>query len=965
MKTGKTINKIIAVILAAFVCLSSISFAAEEADNNNYGNLENEKTENVGGNQGDGADGDNEEESLENEKNVSEENSENENHGDEISLTPGANNAYVVFDKKIKSSKMTFEDGIAQGIKDVSDPNYSEEFTMDGITGRRVYKANYVNLTVDPSYYSKDDHKFLFLITYYDFGPQVGYFHVRYGNEQGKYSSVSIAKRGIVPKWCTARLILDDVGFGGNIGGKYDIRILTNLYNAFAKVEVVNLSAIERSGGDVDLGTVNSIQQEALKQLGLYSGKDEKGNEAGLEQKLTRGEAIKNLICAVGKKDEVTPKKCSFSDVKGDLAKYVAYAESMGIVKGTDDGRFMPDEPATPRELLVFYMRFLNIDEPDIYENAFSVAKKEGLLLDSDVVLFADKPLIRDNFVAIAYNALRIRNKKSGSSPLEELLREGKITGEALDSTGIAELAAYKYIIPQKIPKIKKTDPETGREYYYLNFNGDKSIRSYVNQQEWNSDATKFIIGNDKTDGMYEYDTETEMMTFLDYASVGSSLTAVVNKNDQIFYKNTNNELWQMDWKTKNKKMIGKLPGGVTGGDGISVMDNGKYIGCKWLQKLDDEDYLNGVNRYRILARLNCETGEWYTERSHEFNDIPDAPSLGHPIINPVDENIMFFCHEGDSSIVPDRLWVANLATGEDWNVFRQAERFDGKTGEGSGHELWTADGKNLIFVKYPMKTQVGKTGICRVSLDGSEREYYNGDYNYWHCTVSDDGEWVAGDTNNSPREIALVSTKTYKSTLLVKFRVGPSSQHPYQPHPTLSGNGKMIAWQMVDDSDMLGTAWMDISDITGKEIRGGKEKLSETLSYVNYEDSECEVKKTQKNGAGCFEINPGNCMFVDVNDEIIKAPNANLKIKFGYLDEGRQPAVLKYTTSVEGKTEYANCENAFVEIKRNGSGKWKTAEVELKNISLMNSGKHISDFSVSGKHSKLYIKDITVEINK
>ena len=60
----------------------------------------------------------------------------------------------------------------------------------------------------------------------------------------------------------------------------------------------------------------------------------------------------------------------------------------------------------------------------------------------------------------------------------------------------------------------------TGREYYYINFEGTSALRPYITQQSWNYDGTKFIFGNNETQAMYEYDTVNETIRFLDYARV-------------------------------------------------------------------------------------------------------------------------------------------------------------------------------------------------------------------------------------------------------------------------------------------------------------------------------------------------------------------------------------------------------------------------------------------------------------
>ena len=45
-----------------------------------------------------------------------------------------------------------------------------------------MYKENYVYLDIDESFYEEGDNEFMVAITYWDFGPDVGYFHFEYNS---------------------------------------------------------------------------------------------------------------------------------------------------------------------------------------------------------------------------------------------------------------------------------------------------------------------------------------------------------------------------------------------------------------------------------------------------------------------------------------------------------------------------------------------------------------------------------------------------------------------------------------------------------------------------------------------------------------------------------------------------------------------------------------------------------------
>lgn len=962
MKIRLNLFKTTAVIIMLTMLTVMMSYAADTTDVNYEDDEITERQE--FDNPNDGTESDNswvtENESAE----IIEETDIKDNENtDEVSLIPGENNAYVVIGESVQSNMMTFYDGIEAGIKDQDNIMYSEPFEMDGIVGRRVYKSNRVRFKVDSKYYQPEDNQFILLITFYDFGPAQGTFGVRYCSESG-VSAVTVVKPGITPRWMTQRVLLNDVKFDAHMEGNADIEISTNLYNAFAKIELINLSAVMRSGGDVSLGTVNSVQAGTLEELGLMRGKNGEPATMGLEETLTRGEAIRMLLDATGYEDEAINEKmsCSFNDVLSDLKYYIGFAEKLGIVKGTGDGKFNPERDATPRELLMFYFRLLGIDEDNMYENAMEIAQDNQLLSPLDMVLFPDRSLTRDNFVAIAYNSMSVKSKLTGYSPLERLIRSGVITGEMLDKTGVPEMSGYKYIIPTQMEPKKIVDEKSGRTYYYLNFNGKNFLRNYFDKLEWNSDETKFLVGSGDTQSMYEYDTTTGLLTFLDFCDVTSSLTATVTPNDQIFYRASGrSEIWQMNWKTYEKHKVCSIPEGFRLNGNITPSHDGKYFGVFFEPGSDEDDFYNGVERYRWFGRYSVEDDEW-TIQQHTFN-FDDGPSVGHPQLNPVYPNLMFFCHEGTANLIPDRLWVMDMDTGEAFNVFKQAENRNGTTGEGSGHEIWSMDGENLYFIKYNLKSNKGKNGICRISKDGTEREYFNDDYSFWHSAVTADERWVGGDTNTNPRNIAIVSTETYKSYLLAEFHAAKSSNHPFQPHPTFSPSGKWIMWQTIDENNIVGCAWMNVSDITGQKFEGGIEKLNDDLSYVNYVDSQFEAIKVDINGKECIKSTGNSRIYIDINDELAKTQKGSIKLKISYLDSGRQPIDIVYTSSVDTPVSYGNQEDKVVSIKRNNSGKWKNAEIILKDMSLYNSCKKATDFAICGRYSEVCIENIEIEI--
>ncbi len=871
----------------------------------------------------------------------------------DISIVPGKNNYYVVFGDPIESNKMKYYDGQAQGIVDSSDPLWSEDFEMNGILGRKVYGANHVYLELDTTTFDvENDHRFMVLITYYDFGPDVGKYYFDYPSTKGGTNRYTITKPGITPKWSTESFILNDVDFSRTFPNGAHIDVVTGAYNSFAKIELVNIADFEKTGEDIPLPTVSNIQAEALSILGLYDAEDENGEAYGLEETMTRAEVIKAIIKATGHEAEIASAapSTSFTDISGETAKVVSIAEKYGLVKGSY-GKFYPDREATVRETLTFAMRYIGYESPELYDNCYNIASVNSIILSDDFIIYTDRPVIRDNLAAILYNMLSANNgnPESDSLLIVELMERGIVTGEDLHNTGNPRLTAYEYYIPQPCPKTLIHDDVTGWDYWYVNFNGKKMIRPYVTQQGWNYDGTKFVFSNDGTGAMYEYDVVNETVRFLDFNTEhGSYVNAIVTPDDKIIYTNGNTETWIMDWKTYKKKFLTSTWYGT-----MAATNDGKWI----------SGYGGASN---LIYRTNTETGETESleipkETIARWATYPDSSGKGHPMINPVYPELYFFCHEGTTTGIPDRLMLGRFDTGEVYNMFVQAGPADSPdTRETSGHEVWSMDGTMMYWVKYTYANNLGQSGFMRTDKYGKTREYINGDFSWWHCYPSSDHNWVAGDTNQG--QIGIANTNTYESWYIAKFNMF-SHTHPYQPHPHINYGNTMLSWQMVDSNNMLGVGFADISELTKDPRKNERLELDDKITFIVNDNSDYKVSETEFNGEKCFEVKQDNMIFVDVNDDYKFGENQNLKIEVTYLDYGKQPIQLKYTQiDVNDQMQLANRENVSLNAPEKADVKeWRTAVFDVKNMSLTNRGQHQSDFVLHSPLSQMLIKDIKI----
>ena len=399
---------------------------------------------------------------------------------EQITCAPSQNNAYTVLGDTVTSNKMTYIDGIEQGITDTSNPLYSQKFEMAGVKGRKVFKQNILYFKLDHENHDFSGSKYLLLVTYYDFGPDKGFFHVEYNSTSSPNKRISVEKPGTVPKWSTAKIYIDDAAFKGAMENGADIRIVTGYYNAFSKIELIDISK-----ADQNTTVINYDIQDKLASLGLYDKTNADGSQApALSSDMRRIVVLEAILKAVGCRGEIdaAPATSDFVDVSGKNAKVLNVAEKYNLASMPWDKKFNPNDICTIREMLTFYLRYLGYSSPDLYDNALEKAISLDLVKSTDLIITPDKPVTRDNFVAIAYNALTATYKTSNEETVlvADLLKKGAVDYDMATSMG---LSAYRLFIAGDSIAAKYAETSTTVGWGMIipdNFEKDVAVVNYA-----------------------------------------------------------------------------------------------------------------------------------------------------------------------------------------------------------------------------------------------------------------------------------------------------------------------------------------------------------------------------------------------------------------------------------------------------------------------------------------------------
>ncbi len=882
-------------------------------------------------------------------------------------------NAYILFTNEPKMNKMSFEDGV-MGERYTTE-TFNERIYFGGVEGVQVWKENFLYIRFDPSFASPEDSLFKVEIDYWDYSG-IGWFFVDYttADSDTAYNRVSVLKEGDPegdPKWHTLTFYLTDASFRQVMPYGCDLKIVTNAFNAFSRIEVTNLSGGKQESTE-ELGVFNTMQEGALKKLGLYKGVlGSETYEAGLDKFMTKEEFIHDMYYAAGLEEDILKENAApvTGNVSADFAPFVGYAEKNGVIKQGE--AFDPKSTLTQKEMLNYYARFLNL-EGDFETDAYKASCDAGLILKNEAVFQMTKNITRDNFVGIAANALLVPYN-NGKSLLEEMMEDKRVTGQMIYDCGYGKL--FDWMITRSFYLGHRTtvDPQSGRKYNSLDFFGESAIKNYFTMPMTSADDTRFYFRDNKF-RIYEYNMVTGMCTYIDTGMWNFEHAFCTDAQNNLYYLNQNWEFIRMDCDDHSKrKVVAVWPKEQRPSSAVSPMLQVTYDG-KWMS-LSSKDYTGAIPlRYGVFPICNLETGEWDWDAAYygNFYHLADGwVNANHNAINPIYPNLQFFAHEG--APVWDRVWVVDMDTQTYINVNKTRMASDGDYGINSGvHEFWCHCGKhigwdsnsNWLTRKSPHKGEIG--GYALANWDGTDVNFVNNAYSYNHPSISPDHRYGISDvqlTVGNPIPIYLIDIWTGEEVLLC---APPCVDNPGHPHPQFSWNGKIAFFgHGSDDFKHSNVGWMDISDIVeeGKKIKGGQYDISDSCETFGYEGFEHYIEpiEDKDDGSTYYKIPKGNKMNVNVKPSVVENWGAKMKFKITYLDKGKTDISIHYRTyDKEGNT--GTISDRYTYIERKDTGKWITKEIIIDPMDVGNPLPLKTDFQIYGIYSDLYIKSIEAE---
>jgi oligogalacturonide lyase len=332
--------------------------------------------------------------------------------------------------------------------------------------------------------------------------------------------------------------------------------------------------------------------------------------------------------------------------------------------------------------------------------------------------------------------------------------------------------------------------PESGLEVIQLTSDPADDAHLYFTSDGFVPDEHSLVFTSRRTGSwnLFYMNLDTFQFVQLTDAKRISGTGAVVSPAAKEVYYSEGKLIKAVSLKTLAERTVTTIPAGYTVST-LSITASGKALAYSIQEDIPitsktDKIYSDMAERFEKRPWCAVVTGRTDGTGWHEVTR--QKKWISHTLIDPLNENIILYCHEGSWSTVEQRLWLID-AGGRDNHRLRPEEK---PTVE-IGHEYWFRDG---IHVGYQVKVpgDPKSIGVADV-LDDSYVEYPT-PYSDNHTQANSTGDTFVGDGTDKEPYINLYRLADGKLTGRHLWRHDSSfSQQYWHPHPRFSPDDKYI----------------------------------------------------------------------------------------------------------------------------------------------------------------------------
>ena len=331
-------------------------------------------------------------------------------------------------------------------------------------------------------------------------------------------------------------------------------------------------------------------------------------------------------------------------------------------------------------------------------------------------------------------------------------------------------------------------DAITGHEIRKYTNGPERNAKLYFTTENFSLDDRFFFFNRNTGDGplpdggLYRCDVETgeaERMAGPEYRGFA------MDRFENFGVLCRGNVVCRLDCGTGKITELGELPAGGNVTGHLTTSKSGR-IACSY--QLYSKIY--------ALVILDPETGKSEIVHQSDYH-------LGHAQICPTDDNLLFYIHETGGDAL-QRTWM--------YDIKNRAARpyYVEQPGEWITHEVWSADGSLMAFMKLPGRVMLG---------DRDGRHFWQAGYSeqLLHPCLSRDNAWLCADRTSYlgvtvQDAVVLMNAQTGKTAdLATTFAPKTGADHQ---HPSFNRRGDMVLFSAPDESGNAQVCAIDLNQV-------------------------------------------------------------------------------------------------------------------------------------------------------